>query len=38
MLVLAAPEITWLSFLRELLQNAVDFTADLTLLLNRAIR
>lgn len=38
MLVLAAPEITWLSFLRELFQNTVDFTADLTLLLNRAIR
>ncbi len=38
MLVLAAPEITWMSFLRELFQNTVDFTADLTLLLNRAIR
>ena len=38
MLVLAAPEITWLSFLRELFQNTVDFTADLTLLLNRALR
>ncbi|PTX98706.1 hypothetical protein DB345_03030 [Spartobacteria bacterium LR76] len=38
MLVLAAPEITWLSFLRELFQNTVDFTSDLTLLLNRALR
>lgn len=38
MLVLAAPEITWMSFLRELFQNTVDFTSDLTLLLNRALR
>jgi len=38
MLIVASPQVTWLGFGRELLQNAVDLTAWLTITFNDVLR
>lgn len=38
LLIVASKNVTWLSFGRELFQNTVDFTAQMTLLFNRLVR
>jgi hypothetical protein len=38
LLILASPQVTWVGFGRELLENAMDFTVQATLLLNHYLR
>ena len=38
LLILASPKITWTGFGRELLQNTMDFTAQITLAFNQLLR
>jgi len=38
LLIVASPQISWAGFGKELLQNAIDFTAQTTLAINRVLR
>lgn len=38
LLIIASPKVTWAGFGRDLIQNAIDFTAQLTFLVNELLR